>query len=253
MQQSPAAGAKGVLVTKPMAISLAECDRMLDVCRQHGTKLTIGHGRRWMEHYRFARKLIADGAVGDLREATAYCTHGLVHNVTHLFDILLMLLDEPIDWMVGYLEGDFDPPATLTHRRDASGGALGRTQSGVAVHLAGAHDKILGLDIDIVGTEGVVRCLYNGLGLELWERDPYDRYGRLRRAAIAVPQETASQTTAAIEDLIQAVETGGETSSTGEDGRAALEMCIAIHESQRLGNHRVDFPVQNRDLSVWAR
>ena len=33
------AGAKGILVTKPMAISLAECDRMLDVCRQHGTKL----------------------------------------------------------------------------------------------------------------------------------------------------------------------------------------------------------------------
>ena len=246
-------GAKGVLVSKPMAISLAECDRMMDVCRQHGTTLCIGHGRRWMEHYRYARKLIADGAVGELREATAYCTHGLVHNVTHLFDILLMLLDEPIEWMVGYLEGDFDPPETLTHRRDASGGGMGRTKSGVAVHFAGAHDKILGLDIDIVGTDGVIRCLYNGLGLELWEKDPHDRYTRLRKAELDAPQETSSQTSAAIEDLIQAIETDGETSSTGEDGRAALEMCIAIHESQRLDNRRIDFPVQNRDLSVWCR
>ncbi len=247
------AGAKGILVTKPMAISLDECDRMLDVCRQHGTKLTIGHGRRWMKHYRFARNLIADGALGEVREATAYCTHGLVHNVTHMFDILLMLLDEPIEWMTGYLEGEFDPPETLTHRRDASGGGLGRTRSGVAVHFAGTHDKVLGLDIDIVGTDGVLRCLYNGFGLELWQKDPHDRYNRLRKAEIDAPQETESQTTAAIKDLIQAIETGSETSSTGEDGRAALEMCIAIHESQRLGNQRVDFPVQNREMSVWCR
>ncbi len=34
---------------------------------------------------------------------------------------------------------------------------------------------------------------------------------------------------------------------------AELEMRIAIHESQRHGNRRIDFPVQNRDLSVWAR
>lgn len=247
------AGAKGILVTKPMAISLAGCDRMLDVCRRHGTRLTIGHGRRWMKHYRFARKLIAGGAVGELREATAYCTHGLVHNVTHLFDILLMLLDEPVEWMTGYLEGEFDPPEKLTHRRDASGGGLGRTRSGVAVHFAGAHNKALGLDIDIVGADGVIRCLYNGFGLELWEKDPNDRFNRLRKAELDVPQETESQTTAAIKDLLQAIETGGETSSTGEDGRAALEICIAIHESQRLGNQRIDFPVQNRDLSVWAR
>ena len=244
---------RGILVTKPMAISLAECDRMMEACRQHGTKLTIGHGRRWMKHYRCARKLIADGAVGEVREATAYCTHGLVHNVTHLFDILLMLLGEPIEWMTGYLEGEFDPPTTLTHRRDASGGGLGRTRNGVAVHFAGTHDKVLGLDIDIVGTGGVLRCLYNGFGLELWEKDPSDRYNRLRMAEIEAPQETESQTTAAIKDLIQAIETGGETSSTGEDGRAALEMCIAIHESQRLGNQRVDFPVQNREMSVWCR
>ena len=248
-----AAGARGILVTKPMAISLAECDRMMEACRQHGTKLTIGHGRRWMEHYRLARKLIAEGAVGEVREATAYCTHGLVHNVTHLFDILLMLLDEPMEWMAGYLEGEFDPPETLTHRRDASGGGIGRTRSGVAVHFAGAHDKILGLDIDVVGTDGVLRCLYNGLGLELWENDPDDPYTQLRKAEIDPPQETASQTTGAIEDLIQAIETDGETCSTGEDGRAALEMCIAIHESQRLGNQRIDFPVQNRELSVWCR
>jgi len=248
-----AAGAKGILVTKPMAISLAECDRMMDACRRHGTKLTIGHGRRWMNHYRYARKLIEDGAVGEVREATAYCTHGLVHNVTHLFDILLMMLGEPIEWIVGYLESEFDPPETVTHRRDASGGGMGRTKSGVAVHFAGAHDKILGLDIDIVGTDGVLRCLYNGLGLELWENDPHDRYTRLRKAEIEVPQETKSQTTGAIKELIRAIETDGETCSTGENGRAALEMCIAIHESQRLGNQRIDFPVQHHELSVWCR
>ena len=40
---------------------------------------------------------------------------------------------------------------------------------------------------------------------------------------------------------------------TAPYGRAALEMCIAIHESQRLGNQRIDFPVQHHELSVWCR
>ena len=40
----------------------------------------------------------------------------------------------------------------------------------------------------------------------------------------------------------------------GQDARAALEMIMAVHESQRLQT-RVSFPLQNRDnpYEVWRR
>ena len=45
------AGAKYILCEKPMAVSLAECDQMLTVCRRHRVKLAINHQMRFMEQY----------------------------------------------------------------------------------------------------------------------------------------------------------------------------------------------------------
>ena len=44
-----------------------------------------------------------------------------------------------------------------------------------------------------------------------------------------------------------------ETISTGRDGYASLEMLLSFHESERTGNNRVDFPMQNKDISVLVR
>ena len=56
-----------------------------------------------------------------------------------------------------------------------------------------------------------------------------------------------------VEELIEALDHNRETISTGEDGRAALEMVLALHESEQRGNARVDFPMQSRDLQVLVR
>ena len=56
-----------------------------------------------------------------------------------------------------------------------------------------------------------------------------------------------------VEELIEALDLNRETISTGDDGRAALEMGLALHESELRGNARVDFPIQSRDLQVLVR
>ena len=49
-------------------------------------------------------------------------------------------------------------------------------------------------------------------------------------------------------ELIQAIENGTEVTkcSSGADARAALEMIMAVHESQRVKG-RVQFPLTNRN------
>ena len=58
---------------------------------------------------------------------------------------------------------------------------------------------------------------------------------------------------AAIEDLISGIEGDGPGRSTGEDGRAALELCLAVYESHRRGGARIDLPLAAHDLTVVSR
>src|SRR5262245_53878456 len=45
------AGAKFILCEKPLAVSLEQCDLVLDTCRKHGAKLAVNHQMRFMEQY----------------------------------------------------------------------------------------------------------------------------------------------------------------------------------------------------------
>jgi predicted dehydrogenase len=64
-------------VEKPLAITTAGCDRVLDVARRSGTRLYVGHNMRHMPVVRAMRDLIQRGAVGQVK--TIWCRHFVGH------------------------------------------------------------------------------------------------------------------------------------------------------------------------------
>jgi phthalate 4,5-cis-dihydrodiol dehydrogenase len=56
-----------VLVEKPMALSLTECDDMIRDCREAGVHMVVGHCHSFDEPYRRAREIVRSGAVGRVR------------------------------------------------------------------------------------------------------------------------------------------------------------------------------------------
>jgi phthalate 4,5-cis-dihydrodiol dehydrogenase len=62
-----AAHGKHVLLEKPMALSLAECDAMIEACRQAGVRLVVGHCHSFDAPYLRARELIQGGTLGQVR------------------------------------------------------------------------------------------------------------------------------------------------------------------------------------------
>ena len=62
-----AAHGKHVLVEKPMALSLAECDDMIGACREADVHLIVVHCHSFDTPYLRTRELIASGAFGDVK------------------------------------------------------------------------------------------------------------------------------------------------------------------------------------------
>ena len=84
-----------------------------------------------------------------------------------------------------------------------------------------------------------------------WERvllDEWEQY--------SAGERTHQSNLIIVRELIQAIEEDRPVwaCSNGEDGRAALEMIMAVHESQRLGT-RVSLPLANREnpYEIWRR
>jgi predicted dehydrogenase len=64
-QTIAAAGAgKHILCEKPMAMNVAECDRMIDTCRSNGVKLSIAYYRHFYPVISRIKQLIALGEIG---------------------------------------------------------------------------------------------------------------------------------------------------------------------------------------------
>jgi phthalate 4,5-cis-dihydrodiol dehydrogenase len=62
-----AARGKHVMVEKPMAITLAECETMIEAAKRAGTQLLIGHSHSFDPQYLHAHRLIASGMYGAVR------------------------------------------------------------------------------------------------------------------------------------------------------------------------------------------
>ena len=62
---------KHVLVEKPMAISLAECDAMIEAAQKAGVQLVVGHSHSFDAPIARARAIVASGELGAVRMVSA--------------------------------------------------------------------------------------------------------------------------------------------------------------------------------------
>ncbi|WP_274650874.1 Gfo/Idh/MocA family protein [Paenibacillus humicola] len=61
---------KPVYVEKPMAMNAAECEDMIEACRQAGVPLFVAYYRRALPRFRKVKELLEGGVIGDVRFVT---------------------------------------------------------------------------------------------------------------------------------------------------------------------------------------
>ena len=244
---------KAIWAEKPMAISLEEADTMVDVCREEGVALAINCARRWNPFFIEARKMIDNGDLGAILQVTGYAQCGLSHNGSHLLDAVRYMAGGDVQWVFGEMESDEAADGDV----DLEGNGYLAFDNGVPAYIRATPTGAAPWEIDVIGEEGRVRFLQNALECELTrlDADPRPASTKPRRPIAAkypfpLPTRMQGVGLTIVEDLVAAIETGSQPRCSGEDGRAALEIAIALRESHRRGGVKVGLPLEDRSLYI---
>ncbi len=239
------AGARFILCEKPMAVSLAQCDEMLMICSQHGTRLAINHQMRFMEQYTEPKRIAQSNALGGLQSVTVVAGNfGMAMNGTHYFEMFRYMTDEPTLEVTAWFSSDPVPNPRGAQFKDRAGAIRLETASGKRFYAEIGSDQghgikvIYGCRYGQIVVDELAGTIQVSARQEQFRDLPTTRYGMPSQECgqKIAPADVIAPTCAVLKALLQ-----GENYPTGEDGRAAVAALSAAYVSDEMGNVPVRF------------
>jgi len=253
-----------VFLEKPVCPTLAQADEMIAAFEKRGLKLAIAHQTRYSPTLEHVQRLIADGRFGDILELRGRGKEDrrgggedLMVLGTHIMDLMRLFAGDAQWCFARVSEGG--KPVTKSEVRDGtegigplagdeihamyrfSGTAMGYFSTCRTRHGAGQR-----FGLQIFASKGILTMTTGALPQVAFVEDPSWQPGsgkalwhRITSAGIDKP-ETLSDAGQSLGnrlialDLIRAIETDTQPKGSIYDGRAALEMILAVYESHRL-------------------
>ncbi|MDR2776248.1 MAG: Gfo/Idh/MocA family oxidoreductase [Tannerella sp.] len=269
-----------VLVEKPLASTLEDCDVMIAACREAGVRLGVISQRRWYAPVLRIRKAIDDGKIGmpalgtvnilgwrdkpyydaDPWRGTWDMEGGgvLVNQAPHQLDILLWFMGE-VDEVYGlwrnlnhpYIDVDDTALAIVKFRNGGIGNIIvsNSQKPGIfgKVQVHGSNGASVGVQTDggamfVAGMSSVLEPPVNDLWTIPGEESLLAGWVREDSELFEHIDPTVYYMERQIEDFLLAPDEGREPSVTGETGRRTVELFTAIYRSTR-DNAPVKFPL----------
>jgi phthalate 4,5-cis-dihydrodiol dehydrogenase len=242
--EAAARSGKHILLEKPMALNLDECDRIIQSTRDAGVKLMLGHTGHFIPVIKIAKNLLESGEMGEvvfgattrskkwmnperrqwhLDRSTGggmWMTIGV-----HALDQLTWLIDAPVESVSAQMQTRF-------HNQDAddTGVALlryanGATGSAVAI---GFQTGVFTFETRLTCTKGMLKIDHTGgvfIGRdEQWQLVPDSAQEDWMSAALVNEWQA----------FVYALENDTETAVTGEFGRHIMAVAFAAEQSSKI-------------------
>lgn len=245
-------GVKGIYCEKAMACSMEECDRMVEAVERNGVKFNLGTLRRWAVGSDVIKDLLHRGELGKLQAIVTYGVGSLLHSASHYFDLVLFFADDAdVDWVQGTVFAKPEEVSRSRVERDVGGHGILQFKNGLRAY---ALETGLVAEFEVIGSAGTARSMNNGIDYQLRKTTAMDG-GKWKRVGI-VPFPTferRSPTVRCIEDLLQAVETSGNTRGNVRVARAGTEIAFGLLSSHQQGGARVPLPLKDRSLYMVSK
>lgn len=263
-----------VLVEKPLAASLKDCQAMVAAARNAGVKLGVISQRRWYEPVRRMKQAIDTGKIGrpvlgvftmySWRDQAYYQsdpwrgkwdTEGggvLTNQSPHMLDLLLWLMDDQVVEVCGYwanlnhpyIEVEDSAVAILRFARGGLGSVITSLSQkpGIhtKVHIHGALGGSVGVETDrgatfIAGMTEIAEPPLNDLWTISGEEGLLERFQAEDRARFTTLNPINYYHALQIRDFLQAIVDDRTPEVTGDDGLQVVALVQAIYQSNREG------------------
>ncbi|HEY3268171.1 MAG TPA: Gfo/Idh/MocA family oxidoreductase [Armatimonadota bacterium] len=238
---------KHILVEKPLATTVADCDAIIAACRTAGVTLMVGHVVRFDPRYAAAKHAIDGGAVGDPIQIYARRNNLIASGlrIQARTSVAFFLGVHDIDimrWFVGseIVSVTAESARKVLTEADDSIFALMRFANGCVGCLetcwvipAGAPNP-LDARMEIVGTAGRVSVRLGDESFEVCSDAHATRPDVSYGPVIAGRLHGALR--AQLEHFAECVRAGRQPLITPEDARAAVAVAEAIHRSLKSGS-----------------
>lgn len=249
---------KHIVVEKPMALTVADCDEIIAACENNNVKLEVISQNRFKEAFRFVKSLIDEGKLGRVVSADIYMKYyrspeyygasnwkgtwamdgggALMNQGIHGVDILLFIMGD-VKSVFGFartLARDIEVEDTASAVVEFKNGALGVIQGTTSV-TPGYPRKM-----EINGTKGSVSLVEGDItvwdveGVEKPEIEETKGSSHNDPMAFKIEGHVLQ-----ITDLIEAIENNRDPFVTHKEGRRPVELITAIYESSETGK-RID-------------
>ncbi len=249
---------KHVLLEKPMAITLEDCNAIVDAARANGRLLSVGHELRLSSLWKKVKDLIDEGFIGDPQ----YCLVELSRKPYRhgadgwRFDIERVgnwILEEPIhffDLARWYLQKAGDPTTVFARANSRQEGHLELQDNFSALmnFESGAYAVITQTlsafehhqTAKVSGTEGAIWASWSGAqDRTLHPTFALKAYNTQQDEVLDLTPDRITGEVFELRDqmamMCQAVRQDGALHAAGEDGRWSVAMCIAAQQSVDTG------------------
>lgn len=250
------AAGKHVLLEKPMALSVDDCDALIELAEQGRRTLAVGHELRLSSLWGGVRRLIDGGAIGRPLHALIELSRfpyrqgseGWRYDVDRVGS---WILEEPIHFfdLARWYLNDGGEPINVYARansRDAARPELTDNFSAV-VNFAGGAYAVVSQTLaafghhqtaKISGSEGTIWAWWSAADARS-ERPTFGlRYGlgdQVHEVTLDKPAGELLELAEEIEAVAEAMRSGTAPPCTGRDGRWSTHLCLAAEDSARSG------------------
>jgi hypothetical protein len=148
-------GVKFILVEKPMAVSVKQCQEMASECESHGARLAVNHQIRFMGQYQKLKEKITAEEFGGFSSLTVNAGNiGIAMNTSHLLEALRFFSGSEIKEVCAWLSKDQFPNPRGNQYQDRAGCMRAITRNGCRLYVDASPEQHHGLTMNVFGRYG---------------------------------------------------------------------------------------------------